>query len=105
LQEKLIFLLPRRMQRDMIFRRMTKELEMELRRNAGRIRYDYLERVEKEIALFEKQLTEAIKFVMDSVKMALAPNRIADEMVAEELAQIDAAVEQCASILAESRRG
>lgn len=105
LQEKLIFLLPRRMQRGMVFRRMTKGLEMELRRNAARLRYDYLERVEKAIALFEKQLSEAIKMVMDSVRIALAPDCIADDRVAEEMAQIDAAVEQCASILAESGRG
>lgn len=105
LQEKLIFLLPRRMQRGMVFRRMTKGLEMELRRNAARLRYDYLERVEKAIALFEKQLYEAINMVMDSVRTALAPDCIADDRVAEEMAQIDAAVEQCASILAESGRG
>ena len=104
-QEKLVFLLPRRVQRELVFRRMTNELERELRRNAGRIRYDYLERVERAIALFEKELFEAIKLVMDSVRAALAPGCIANDMVAGEMTQIDAAVEQCAAILAESSRG
>lgn len=104
LQEKLIFVLPGRLQRRIVFRRMTDEVGRELERNAGRIHYDYLERVEKAIGLFEKQMTEPVRMMIDSIQMAMAPDGMARERASEEMTQIEHAVALCASILAEVSR-
>lgn len=104
MQEKLIFLLPRKLQRRLAFHRMLSLLDMEIRRNAGRIRYDYLERVEKAIRLFEKQLSEVARMVIESVSMALAPDRTANQLNAGEVAQMSETIAQCAAILEISQR-
>lgn len=104
LQEKLIFLLPGRLQRRMVFRRMKDEVGTELERNAGRIHYDYLERVEKAVEVFEKQMNEPVRMMIDSIQMAMASDGIAREGASGERTQIEDAVALCVSILAEDSR-
>lgn|GEM_PF-2794544 len=104
LQEKMVFVLPGRLQRRMVFRRMKDEVGRELERNAGRIHYDYLERVEKAVEVFEKQMSEPVRMMIDSIQMAMASDGVAREKASGEMTQIEDAVALCASILAEDSR-
>jgi len=88
----------------MVFRRMKDEVGRELERNAGRIHYDYLERVEKAVEVFEKQMSEPVRMMIDSIQMAMASDGVAREKASGEMTQIEDAVALCASILAEDSR-
>jgi hypothetical protein len=54
--ERFLLLLPRFLQRPIVLRRMNERLWNLLDMNAGRIRYDYLERLESSMAQFENDL-------------------------------------------------
>jgi ribosome biogenesis GTPase A len=71
--DKLIFVLPKSMLRRAVFSRMLASIDAELNRNADRIRDDYLQRLEKSVDAFEKELKAAVAIVADNLRFVLEP--------------------------------
>ncbi|MGC2160725.1 MAG: dynamin family protein [Silvibacterium sp.] len=69
--DNFILLLPRFLLRMVVFRKLDKNLFNILDRNAGRIRYDYVGRLEKSTNKFDKELHAAVNIVTESLKSAL----------------------------------
>jgi ribosome biogenesis GTPase A len=69
--ERFLLLLPRFLLRPIVLRRMNERLWNVLDMNAGRIRYDYLERLQSSMAQFENDLHAAVIMVTESLKSAL----------------------------------
>jgi len=69
--DSFILLLPRFLLRRIVFRKLDRGLFNILDRNAGRIRYDYVERIEKSMSKFDKDLHAAVSTVTESLKSAL----------------------------------
>ena len=66
--------------------------------NAGRIRFDYLERLQSSMTRFEKELLAAITMVTDSLKAALhAPRDRAKQQIAS-VGLLDSLIRDCALI-------
>ena len=71
-----LLLLPRFILRPIVLRRARRNVPMLLDMNAGRIRYDYVERLQASVTRFEKDLLGALEMVTDSLKSVL--NRTSD---------------------------
>ncbi len=98
--DKLIFVLPKFLLRKIVFSRMLAYIDMELSRNAGRIRYDYLLRLEKSVAAFEKEITAAVDFVAGNLRLVLEPGAEFAESARHNVAQLDAIIAQCHLLIA-----
>ena len=71
-----LLLLPRFILRPIVLRRARRNIPMLLDVNAGRVRYDYVERLQASVTRFEKDLLGALEMVTDSLKLVL--NRTSD---------------------------
>jgi hypothetical protein len=69
--DSFLLLLPRLILRPIVLRRMHNNVPRLLDVNAGRIRYDYLERLQSSMGQFERDLRTAITMVTESLKSAL----------------------------------
>ena len=67
-----------------VFRKLDKNLVSILDRNAGRIRYDYVGRLEKSISKFDKELHAAVNTITESLKSALctSPHKTENQAIA-----------------------
>lgn len=102
--DKLIFIFPKFLLRQIVFGRMRSYIRMELDRNAGRLRYDYLERLEKSVTAFEKELTSAVAIVVDNLRFVLDPKEVSASSMTSAIAQLDEVIAGCKTIIAEPRR-
>jgi len=75
--EKLPFVLPRFLFRSYVLGKMQDKITVELHRNAGRIRYDYLERIEKSTEQFRKELNLKIDATLSGIRQAIEHAMIA----------------------------
>lgn len=91
--------LPRFLLRPVIFRKVDRGLFSILDRNAGRIRYDYVERLEKSMSKFDKELHAAVSTVTESLKSALdmPPHKAQSQIVALNLC--DSVIADCSQIV------
>jgi hypothetical protein len=78
--------------RPIIFRRLQNNIPSLLDMNAGRIRYDYLERLQSSISAFEAKLSGAIATVMECLESALYPSSDAPGAQSATLATLDAVI-------------
>ena len=69
--EKIPFVLPKFLFRSYVLSKMQDKIKMELYRNAGRIRYDYLERIEKSTNEFRKALNLKIDATLTGIRQAI----------------------------------
>lgn len=97
--DRLVFFLPKFLLRRIVFNRMRSYLRMELDRNAGRLRYDYLERLEKSVSAFEKELRSAVAVVADNLRFVLAPKEENAGSVRSAVAQLDPVIAGCRATL------
>lgn len=102
--DKLIFILPRFLLRQIVFSRMRSYIRMELDRNAGRLRYDYLERLEKSVTAFEKELNSAVAIVVDNLRFVLEAREGNVSSTTSAIAQLDLVIAGCRSIIEEHGR-
>ncbi len=75
-------------------------IDRELDRNAGRIRYDYLQRLQASVAKFEKELSAAVAMIADNLRLVLESG---DERVGTEksvIRQLDQVIAQCSFLVA-----
>lgn len=94
--DSFLLLLPRFLLRPVVFRRMHNNVPLLLDMNAGRIRYDYLERLQSGINQFEKDLLSAITMVTDSLKAALETPRAQQQ--AATVGVLDSVIQDCSFI-------
>ena len=104
LLDKLIFVLPRGLLRRVVFHRMLRYIDVELGRNSGRIRYDYLERVEKSVAAFEQKLSAAVAMVTDNLRIVLEPQGESTISPAAIIHKLDHIMTTCSVIAGEATR-
>lgn len=69
--DKIPFILPKALFRGYVLSRMREKVKMELYRNAGRIRYDYLERIEKSTNELRKGLNLNIDATLNGIRQAI----------------------------------
>ena len=69
--DSFLLVLPRFILRPTVLRRARRNVPMLLDTNAGRIRYDYVERLQASVTRFEKDLLAVLEMVTDSLKSAL----------------------------------
>ena len=69
--DKIPFVLPRFLFRSYVLGKRQDKITMELHRNAGRIRYDYLQRIEQSADQFRKELNLKIDATLSGVQQAI----------------------------------
>ena len=97
--DNFILLLPRFLLRPVVFRKLNKNLFSILDRNAGRIRYDYIERLEKSMSKFDKELHASVSAVTESLKVALhmPEDKAKNQIIALDL--LDSVIANCSRTL------
>lgn len=94
--DSFLLVLPRFLLRPIILRRMRDRIGDLLDMNAGRIRFDYLERLQASMTQFEKELSSAIETVSETLRSALhQPNDQSQQTVAT----LDSVINDCAQLL------
>lgn len=96
--DSFLLLLPPFLMRPIVLQRMINNVPGLLDMNAGRVRFDYLERLQKSIASFETELRSAIVMVADSLKAALT-EAANEERSSRTASSIDATIEECSRFL------
>ncbi len=100
--DKLVFALPRSLLRRIVFQRMFSLIQAELSRNSGRIRYDYVQRLEKSVAAFERELKAAVGVVADNLRRVLDPDSDQVQSCRDTITQLDLILAQCSALLSRS---
>jgi hypothetical protein len=98
--DNFILLLPRFLLRLVVFRKLDKNLFSILDCNAGRIRYDYVGRLEKSINKFDKELQAAVSIVTESLKSALCTSPHKANNQARTLNLLDTLIADCSRTVA-----
>jgi hypothetical protein len=97
--ERFLLLLPRFLLRPIVLRRMNERLWSVLDMNAGRIRYDYLERLQSSMAQFENDLSAAVIMVTDSLKSVLSEAEVGTHHQTTTLDLMDSVIRDCTQLL------
>lgn len=97
--DKLVFALPRFLLRPIVFRRMGAFIDLELSRNSGRIRVDYVDRLEKSVAAFEHDLKTAVGVISDNLRLALEGRGDQTASLGSPLEELDPIIAQCCALL------
>jgi GTPase SAR1 family protein len=96
--DKLIFVLPKSFVRRAVYSRMLACIDAELSRNADRIRDDYLQRLEKSVATFEKELKAAVTIVADNLRFVLEPHAEGPGSSGSVVSQLAPIISQCSAL-------
>jgi predicted GTPase len=96
--DKLIFALPTSLLRRVAFRRMLTCIDKELAQNADRIRNDYLQRLEKSVATFEREIKSAIAIVADNLRYVLEPTGEGGQSSGSVVKQLNPIISQCSAL-------
>jgi ribosome biogenesis GTPase A len=94
--DSFLLLLPRFLLRPMVLKRMKDRMWQLLDMNAGRIRYDYLERLQSSMAQFEKDLTAAITVTSESLSSVLHQPQ---QREPEAIGTLDTVIRDCEQVL------
>ncbi|MHB8303729.1 MAG: dynamin family protein [Acidobacteriaceae bacterium] len=97
--DSFLLVLPRFLLRPTVLRKMNDRIWQLLDMNAGRIRYDYLERLQSSIGQFEKGLSDAIMMVAESLRSALHKSNNRTQQEAAVLDVLDSVVKDCSQLL------
>jgi hypothetical protein len=96
--DKLIFILPKSMLRRAVFGRMLASIDAELNRNADRIRDDYLQRLERSVDAFEKELKAAVAIVADNLRFVLEPGPEGTGSSGSVVSKLAPIISQCSAL-------
>jgi ribosome biogenesis GTPase A len=96
--DSFLLLLPRFLMRPIVLRRMHNNVPRLLDMNAGRIRYDYLERLQSSMGQFERDLRAAITMVTESLKSALHTPGEKGHQYTETLGVLDSVIRDCSCL-------
>lgn len=95
--DSFLLLLPRFLLRPAVLGRMRAEVASLLDTNAGRIRYDYMERLQSSMTQFGKDLTAAITMVAESLRAAVHRSSDTSEQT---ISILDSVIKDCFALLA-----
>lgn len=98
--DSFLLLLPGFLMRPVVLHRMHNNVPLLLDMNSGRIRYDYVERLQASISHFEKELSAAIAMVADTLSSVLLQPSKDDQRQGEVIRALDSVVTNCSQILA-----
>jgi len=93
-------LLPGRITRRFVLADALKHVPVEIERNCGRLRYDFLTRIEQSMTRFSRQLADRIRLTLDSVRAAIEAGTVERARSSEQAAARHAAIDQQRLILA-----
>lgn len=97
--DSFLLVLPRFLLRPIVLRKINDKVWQLLDMNAGRIRYDYLERLQSSMNRFEKELTDSVIIVTESLRSVLdKPDNTAGKKL-EVLSDLDAVIDECSQLL------
>jgi hypothetical protein len=97
--DSFLLALPRFLLRPIVLRKINSGVWQLLDMNAGRVRYDYVERLQSSMAQFEKDLATAITMVTQSLRSALrAPGSRAQEGTAV-LDELNSVIRACSGLV------
>ncbi|MGA7317666.1 MAG: dynamin family protein [Silvibacterium sp.] len=96
--DSFLLLLPRFLLRPIVLRRMHNNVPRMLDMNAGRIRYDYLERLQSSMNQFERDIRGAITMVSESLKSALQEPGEKGQQNTETLGVLDSLIRDCSCL-------
>jgi hypothetical protein len=85
--------------RKIVFHRLSAYIDIELNRNSGRIRYDYLERLEQSLKQFQKDIEAAIRLIAEPLASIVTPNRTKAQYNSIQLVELDEVMMQCRSLI------
>jgi ribosome biogenesis GTPase A len=91
--------LPRFLLRPMVLGRMQGRIWQFLDLNAGRIRYDYIERLQESMTQFEKGLSAAVTMLTESLRSALRNPRDSTQPGTAALDALDCVLRDCSQIV------
>ena len=94
--DSFLLALPRFLLRPLVLRRLNGGIWRLLDTNAGRIRYDYLERLQSSMARFEKELSAAVTMVTESLRSALCKPC---DRAQQETAVLDSVIRNCSQLV------
>jgi ribosome biogenesis GTPase A len=97
--DSFLLLLPGFLQRPMVLKRMNDRMWQLLDMNAGRIRYDYVERLQSSMAFFEKDLSAAITIAAESLALVLHKPYGGAQREAAIVDVLDAVIRDCEQVL------
>ncbi len=93
--DSFLLLLPRFLLRPIVLRRMRANLAVLLDMNAGRIRYDYVNRLQSSIVEFERDLCAAVTMVVESLRCAIRMPEDIGHQNAAALEVLDTVIRDC----------
>jgi hypothetical protein len=91
-------MLPRFLLRPLVLRRQDGGIGRLLDTNAGRIRYDYLERLQSTMVKFENELTVAVTMVSESLRSALRKSGDGAQPNTAVLDVLDSVIRDCSQL-------
>lgn len=97
--DSFLLLLPGFLMRPIVLRRMDNNVPQLLDMNAGRVRFDYLERLQASLKCFEADIRGAVATVADSLRAALSPASSGKEQPASTANSLDAVIQECSHML------
>ncbi len=97
--DSFLLLLPPLLMRPIVMRRMIKNVPELLDMNAGRVRFDYLERLQASLKRFETDIRAAVDAVSISLRSALTPTEMSAGQTMEKASALDAVIEKCSYLL------
>jgi hypothetical protein len=97
--DSFLLLLPGFLQRPLVLQRMNARIWQLLDMNAGRIRYDYVERLQSSMAFFEKDLSAAITIAAESLESVLHEPHGGAQREAAIVDVLEAVIRDCEQVL------
>jgi ribosome biogenesis GTPase A len=91
--------LPRFLLRPIVLGKMQERIWQFLDLNAGRIRYDYIERLQSSMTQFEKDLSAAVTMLTESLRSALRSPRDGTQPGTADLDVLDCVLRDCSQIV------
>jgi ribosome biogenesis GTPase A len=96
--DSFLLALPRFLLRPIVLRKMNSRVWQLLDMNAGRIRYDYVERLQSTMTQFEKNLSASITMVTQSLRSALLDPGSKAQRETAVLEKLDSAIDTCSGL-------
>jgi ribosome biogenesis GTPase A len=97
--DSFLLLLPGFLLRPIVLRRIHHNVPLLLDMNAGRIRYDYVERLQASMTRFEKDVCASIIMVTETLKSALNQPRDPTRQETSTVGLLDSVMRQCSQLL------
>jgi hypothetical protein len=97
--DSFLLALPRFLLRPIVLRNTRNRMWQLLDMNAGRVRYDYVERLQLSMTQFEKDLNAGVAMVTDSLRSALHKPGGGETREPEVLDKLDAVVKTCSELV------